>query len=391
MKKKICVVTGTRAEYGILKPLIDKLNKDKDLELQLIVTGSHLSPEFGMTYKFIEEDGYNIDEKIEILLSSDSSVGISKSMGLTLISLSESYERLKPDMLIILGDRYETFSAMAAASVAKIPVVHLHGGELTEGAFDDAFRHSMTKMAYLHFAATEEYRQRVIQLGEQPDRVFNLGALGVENVLNMNLSTKEELEKEFNIKLKNYIVVVFHPVTLEKNTSEDQFKDLLEVLDENKELSVVFIKGNADTDGRIINSMIDEYVEKNKKRAYSFISLPVEKYLSFLKNSKALVGNSSSGIAEVPSFKIGTINIGDRQKGRQCAESVIHCGAKKEEIREAFDKLNSEVFQKNLDKVKNPYEGENTSEKMVKIIKETLIKKEIDLKKKFYNIKVDNN
>lgn len=389
MKKKICVVTGTRAEYGILRPLIDKLNKDKDLELQLIVTGSHLSPEFGMTYKFIEEDGYKIDEKIEILLSSDSSVGISKSMGLTLISLSESYERLKPDMLIILGDRYETFSAMAAASVAKIPVIHLHGGELTEGAFDDAFRHSMTKMAYLHFAATEEYRQRIIQLGEQPDRVFNLGALGVENVLNMNLNTKKELEKEFNIKLKNYIVVVFHPVTLEKNTSEDQFKDLLEVLDENTELNVVFIKGNADTDGRVINSMIDGYIEKNKERAYSFTSLPVEKYLSFLKNSKALIGNSSSGILEVPSFKIGTINIGDRQKGRQCSKSVIHCGAKKAEIKEAFDKLNSEVFQKKLDKVKNPYEGKGTSKKMIEILKETLIKKEINLKKKFYNIKVE--
>lgn len=391
MKKKICVVTGTRAEYGILKPLIDKLNKDKDLDLQLIVTGSHLSPEFGMTYKFIEEDGYHIDEKIEILLSSDSSVGISKSMGLTLISFSESYERLKPDMVVILGDRYETFSAMAAASVAKIPVVHLHGGELTEGAFDDAFRHSMTKMAYLHFAATEEYRQRIIQLGEQPDRVFNLGALGVENVLNMNLNTKEELEKEFNVKLKNYIVVVFHPVTLEKNTSEDQFKDLLEVLDENKELSVVFIKGNADTDGRIINSMIDGYVEKNKERAYSFVSLPVEKYLSFLKNSKALIGNSSSGIAEVPSFKIGTINIGDRQKGRQSAKSIIHCRPNKEDVQKSFNKLFSNDFQEDLKKVKNPYEGENTSEKMIEIIKEILIKKEIDLKKKFYNIKVDNN
>lgn len=231
-KKKICVVTGTRAEYGLLRPIIKKIDENPDFKLQLIVTGMHLSPEFGLTYKNIESDGFQIDEKVEILLSSDTSVGVSKSMGLALISFSESYQRLNPDLIIILGDRYETFSAAAAASVGNIPLAHLHGGELTEGAFDDSFRHSMTKMSYLHFTSTEEYRKRVIQLGENPERVFNVGALGVENILNSDLLSKKELEKELNISLsKKYILIVFHPVTLENKTAKHNFKELLKVVD----------------------------------------------------------------------------------------------------------------------------------------------------------------
>jgi len=388
--KKVCVVTGTRAEYGILKPLIEKIVKDEDLNLQLVVTGSHLSPEFGLTYKHIEKDGYEIVEKIEILMSSDSEIGISKSMGLTLISFSEVYERLKPNIIVILGDRYETFSAIAAASVANIPVVHLHGGEITEGAFDDAFRHSMTKMSYLHFVATESYRKRVIQLGEAPERVFNFGALGVENVLNINFKTKEELEEIYSLNLKKeYIVVVFHPVTLERNSSETQVKDLLEIINKYQALNIIFIKGNADTDGRVINNLIDDFENINKERIKSFISLPIEDYLALVKYSKGFVGNSSSGVIEAPSFKIGSINIGDRQKGRITSESVIHCESNKIDIEKSFEKLFSNEFQDNLKTIKNPYEGENTSKKIVEKIKEFLFKEEINLKKKFYDIEFE--
>lgn len=377
--KKVCVVTGTRAEYGILRPLIDRLHKDNEIELQLVVTGMHLSPEFGLTYRNIEKDGYNINEKVEILLSSDTSIGISKSMGLTFISFSEVYERLKPDMVVILGDRYETFSAMATASVAKILIVHIHGGEITEGAFDDAFRHCMTKMAYLHFTSTEEYRERVIQLGEEPNRVFNVGAMGVENIMNLSLSNKEELENKLNIKLGNkYFVVVFHPVTLENNTGEEQIKELTKALEEFPEYNLIFIKGNSDTNGIAINSYIDDYV-KDKSNCYAFTSLSVEDYMSLLKNSNGLIGNSSSGIIEAPSLDIPTVNIGDRQKGRIRSESVIDCNSLSSQIEEAIKK----VLNKNWN-CKNPYENGDSSEKILVEIKKFL-SGNINLKKIFYD------
>ncbi|MBM7622973.1 UDP-N-acetylglucosamine 2-epimerase [Sporohalobacter salinus] len=386
---KVCVVTGTRAEYGILRPLMGKLEDSKELDLQLIVTGMHLSPEFGLTYKEIEEDGFKIDEKIEVLMSSDTHIGVSKSMGMTLISFSEAYERLQPDMIVILGDRYETFSAMTAATVANIPVAHLHGGEITEGAFDDSFRHSMTKMSYLHFTSTEEYRKRVIQLGESPQRVFNVGAMGVENALNLDLLSKQEVEDKLEIDLgEEYIVIVFHPVTLENNAAKSQIRELLSALDENDDLVKMFIKGNSDTEGRIINQEIDEYVQQNNN-SYAFTSLPIEYYLSLIKNSKALVGNSSSGIIEAPSFKIATINIGDRQKGRVKAESVIDCSPKKKDIREALGLINSKEFQTKLKYIDNPYGKGNASKKVIKTIEEFLLDKKIDLKKKFYDIELE--
>ena len=389
MKKKVCIVTGTRAEYGILRPLIEKLDKESSIELQIIATGMHLSPEFGLTYKNIEQDGYNITEKIEILLSSDSSVGVSKSMGLALISFAECYQRINPDLIIILGDRYETFSAMAAATVAKIPVAHLHGGEITEGAFDDSFRHSMTKMAYLHFTSAEEYSNRVIQLGENPDRVFNVGAMGVENVLKLKLSSRDELEKKLEIELKEgYFTVVFHPVTLENNSAEDQVNELMKALDEFKGKNIVFIKGNSDTNGRIINSAIDNYCINNSN-AFCFASLHIEDYMSLLKNSSCIIGNSSSGIIEAPSFKIATINIGDRQKGRIKAQSVIDCKPNAEEIVSAINIGIDNNFKNIFEKIENPYGNGETSEKIHKIIKEFLFDKEINLKKKFYNIKFE--
>jgi len=390
IEKKICVVTGTRSEYGLLRPLIQKIDKNPKFKLQLIATGMHLSPEFGLTYKNIESDGFKIDEKIEILLSSDTSISISKSMGLALISFSETYQRLNPDLIIILGDRYETFSATAAASVANIPVAHLYGGEITEGAFDDSFRHSITKMSYLHFTSTEEYKKRVIQLGEDPKRVFNVGALGVENILNLDLLSKNEIENELDISLSDkYLLIVFHPVTLENNTAEKNFKKLLKVLDKyDSNISKVFIKGNSDTDGRIINQLIDQYVNENNN-SYTFTSLTVENYLSLLKNCFVLVGNSSSGIVEAPSLKTPSINIGDRQKGRIKAESVFDCKNNEADILSTLKKVDNLFSNDKFENINNPYEKENISDEIIKVIEKALISNKIDLKKKFYDIEVE--
>lgn len=383
--KKICVITGTRAEYGLLKPIMDRIKNESSFDLQLIVTGMHLSPEFGLTYEEIEKDGFSIDEKIEILLSSDTNIGISKSMGLAMISFSEAYCRLKPDMIIVLGDRYEIFSATSVATVARIPVAHLYGGETTEGAIDEVFRHSITKMSYLHFTSTEKYRQRVVQLGEDPSRVFNVGAIGVENVKNIKLLNKEELENQLNFKFENYtILVTFHPVTLENNTSEEQFKNLLNAIDKFENLKVIFTKSNSDTDGRIINMMIDKYVKKNKHKAVGFTSMGQKRYLSTMKYVDAVVGNSSSGIVEAPSFNITTINIGDRQKGRIQANSILNCNPNTDEITKLLSSVLSKEYKK-MNNIDNPYGNGEVSQKIVEIIKVFLLDYKINMKKKFYD------
>ncbi len=307
-KRKICIVTGTRAEYGLLYWLMKEIEKDRDLELQLIATGMHLSPEFGLTYKEVEKD-FKIDKKIEILLSSDTAIGVSKSMGLAQISFTEAYEELKPDILVVLGDRYEIFSAVASAMIGNIPIAHLHGGETTEGAFDESIRHSITKMSHLHFTATDEYKNRVIQLGEHPSRVFNVGGLGIDNIKKLKLLSKDEFEASIDFKLnKKNILVTFHPVTLENSTAKEQFQILLDVVDELEDTHIIFTKANSDTDGRVINNMIDEYVKNHNDKAVCFTSLGQLRYLSALQYVDAMVGNSSSGLAEAPSFKIGTIN-----------------------------------------------------------------------------------
>lgn len=383
--KKVCIVTGTRAEYGLLKPVIDKVYRSNGLELQLAVTGMHLSTEFGLTYKEIEEDGYPITSKVEMLLGSDTPVGITKSMGVALIGFADCYDIHKPDIVVILGDRYEMLAAASAAMVAGIPIAHIHGGELTEGAIDDAIRHSITKMSQLHFTSTEEYRKRVIQLGEQPETVYHVGALGVENTKKVDLIDKEKLETALQFQFQDpTIVVTYHPVTLEGTTSERQFSALLNVIDRHKEISAIFTKANADADGRIINDMIDEFVVKNKERCRGYTSLGQKKYLSALKYCAAVVGNSSSGIIEAPSFGIPTVNIGDRQKGRICAESVISCGNRIEEIEEALGKALSSEFREQSKNVKNPYEGENTSGRIVDIVGKAL-DRGIRLKKGFYD------
>ncbi|WNL12634.1 UDP-N-acetylglucosamine 2-epimerase [Aliarcobacter cryaerophilus] len=385
--KKICVVTGTRAEYGLLYWLLKEIEADKDLELQLIATGMHLSPEFGLTYQTIEKE-FKINKKIEMLLSSDTSVGISKSMGLAQISFAESYDELKPDIVIVLGDRYEIFSATSAAMIAKIPIAHLHGGEATEGLIDEPIRHSITKMSHLHFAATEEYKNRVIQLGEHPSRVFNVGGMGIENIKRLKLLSKDEFEKsiEFKLNIKN-ILVTFHPVTLENSTAKEQFQQLLDAIDELEDTNIIFTKANSDTDGRVINQMIDEYVTKNSNKSIGFTSLGQLRYLSALQYVDAVVGNSSSGLAETPSFKIGTINIGDRQKGRIKASSVIDCEPNKDSILKSFEKLYSKEFQETLKTTINPYGDGCASKKIVEILKSVDLKN--ILKKSFYDLKVE--
>lgn len=385
MTKNICVVTATRAEYGLLKPLMDLINASNTLNLQLLITGAHLSPEFGLTYKLIEEDGFKIDEKVEMLLSSDSATGIVKSMGLGMTAFADSFERLKPTAIVILGDRYEMLAAASAASVFKIPIIHLHGGEITEGAYDDAFRHAITKLSHLHFTSTEEHRARVIQMGENPDFVYNVGAIGLDSVFNLPLLTKKELEQDLDFKFKKYnYQVTFHPETLSEVSSAEQFKILLDAIEEQEDSFFVFTKANADTDGRIINSMIDSFVRENPERSRAFTSLGNLRYLSLLVQCNAVIGNSSSGIIEAPSLKVATINIGDRQKGRMQAKSVVNTRVNLNELRKAFLKVKNEDFKAMLQEVENPYGSGQTAERIFEVLK-TISWKELVVKR-FYNL-----
>ncbi len=389
MKKIISILTATRAEYGLLKPIIAKLNTIDAFDVRIVATGAHLSTEFGLTYKEIEKDCFVIDKKIEILLSSDTPSSISKSMGLAMISFADYFENLNPDLLIVLGDRYETLAVVTTAMNHRIPIAHLYGGETTEGAIDESIRHAITKLSYLHFTSTDEYRNRVVQLGEHPNRVFNVGAIGIENILNEKLLQKEDLESELNISLsKPYAVVTFHPVTLENNSSEEQIKSLLEVCKEYNNLNFVFTKANADAEGRIINQFIDRYARENEN-IYAFTSLGMRRYLSVLKYCSMVIGNSSSGLLEAPSFGIPTINIGDRQKGRLQASSVINCKPTQGNIKQALDLALSDKFAQEAKKTVNPYGNGDTSNKVVEVIKEYVINNRIDLKKKFYDCEVE--
>lgn len=384
--KKIVIATATRAEYGLLAPIIKKFQNEPDIDVRVVVTGAHLSPEFGMTVKEIESDGVIIDKKIEILMSSDTSVGISKSMGLALISFAEYFDECKPDALMVLGDRYETLAIACAAMNARIPIIHLYGGEATEGAIDEAVRNAITKMSFLHFTSTEEYKHRVIQMGEAPDRVFCVGAMGVENAKNLSLLSKDVLEKKLGFTLGDaYAVLTFHPVTLENNTAEQQIKELLEAISKLPDITFLCTKANADANGRIINESIERYTYEYSN-IYLVDSLGAQGYLSAVKYAKFVIGNSSSGIIEVPSFKKPTINIGDRQLGRIQAGSIINCRPIKKEILSAIDKAMSYNFNNSLKNLKSPYGNGNTSEQIVTITKEYLLSEKFALKKKFYNI-----
>jgi len=385
--RNICIFTGSRAEYGLLRGVLQEIEAEPTLQLQILASGMHLSPEFGMTIQEIGADGFKPDETVEILLSSDTPTAICKSMGLALIGYGEALQRLKPDMMVVLGDRFETFCMAAAAQVCRVPLAHIHGGETTEGAIDEAFRHSITKMSYLHFASCEAYRQRIIQLGEAPDRVFNVGALGVENIRRMSLMGRSELAAAIGFNLeKPYFLVTFHPVTLGKDTSEGQFQSLLDALDAFPEFNVIFTKANADTDGRVINRLIDEYAERQPERCLAVASLGALRYLSAMKYATAVIGNSSSGIVETPSFKIPTVNIGDRQKGRVRAESVVDCEPSTVSIEAAIHKGISLEFHQLLENTKNPYEKAGTACEIVSTI--VAVNPTGLLKKKFYNIPI---
>lgn len=387
--KKIVILTATRAEYGLLKPIIEKLNIDEYFDMRLVVTGTHLVAEFGMTIQEIEADKIPIDKKIEILLSSDTSVALSKSMGLALISFSEYFEECKPDAIMVLGDRYETLAVCCAAMNARIPIFHLHGGETTEGAIDEAIRHSLTKMSYLHFTSTEAYRKRVIQMGESPNRVFNVGAMGVENALNTQCMSVKELEESIGFELgEMYAVGTFHPVTLETATAVKQTEELLAAIDKYKDIRYLFTRANSDTDGRSINRILVEYAKGNDN--FCLVdSLGMKRYLSALKYSLFVIGNSSSGLVEAPSFRIPTINIGDRQRGRIYGKTVIHCKPEWHAIVEAIHKAMDTSFRETIKDVGNPYGDGHTSEKIVDIIKDFFVNDRIDIKKKFCDFDFD--
>jgi GDP/UDP-N,N'-diacetylbacillosamine 2-epimerase (hydrolysing) len=373
-RRKVCVVTGTRAEYGLLRWVMQGIQDSDVLDLQLIVTGMHLSPEFGLTVQEIEADGFRIDRKVEMLLSSDTPVGITKSMGLAMIGFADSMAELQPDLLLVLGDRFETFAAASAALVARIPIAHCHGGELTEGAFDDALRHSITKMAYLHFVAAEEYRQRVIQMGEHPDRVFLVGGLGVDAIKRINLLSREELEATLDFKLgPRNLLITFHPVTLEHNTSAQQMGELLAALDELEDTNLIFTMPNADTDGRVLIQMIQDFCS-NRPYAKAFTSLGQLRYFSCIQHCDGVVGNSSSGLAEVPSFQKGTVNIGDRQKGRLRAASVIDCEPNREAIAAALQRLGEHDFCMGLTASINPYGYGSASDRIVFLIAQYMVR-----------------
>ena len=382
--KTICVITGTRAEYGLLRWVMEGIRQSPVLHLQLIATGMHLSPEFGLTYREIEADGFTIDRKVEMLLSSDTPVGVAKSMGLGMMGCADALAELQPDMVLMLGDRFELLAAASAAMVARIPIAHLHGGEATEALIDEPIRHSITKMAHLHFVAAEDYRRRVIQLGEQPDRVYLVGGLGIDNILRLNLLDRPALETalDFTLRERN-LLITFHPVTLEHNTSEAQMDELLAALSELHNTGLIFTMPNADTEGRVLFRKIQDFCATHPQ-ARAYTSLGQLRYLSCIQHVDGVIGNSSSGLAEVPSFKTGTINIGDRQRGRLRADSVIDCLPERESIRAALIRLFSPEFQALLPRVANPYGNGGASDAIVKVLEQ----RPLDdlLKKQFYDL-----
>ncbi|MGE5396107.1 MAG: UDP-N-acetylglucosamine 2-epimerase [Chitinophagales bacterium] len=366
VKRTVCVISGSRAEYGLLQPIMKEIKKDADLILQVVAAGMHLSPEFGLTYKKIEEDGFIIDEKVEMLLSTDTGVGTAKSIGLGVIGFADVFDRLKPDIVLLLGDRYEILAAAQAALILRIPVAHIAGGDSTEGAFDESIRHSITKMAHLHFVNNEVSAMRVRQLGENPDYIFNVGSPGIDTITRLDLLSRQELEQAlgFRFRSKNFLIT-FHPATLDQISSAQQLQEIFKAIDcLDLDLGVIFTHCNADPEGRIINLMIDDYVAEHS-RARAFSSLGQRLYLSTIAQVDAVVGNSSSGLYEVPSFKKPTVNIGSRQSGRIQASSIINCQPEAADIIKAIE----EAFMMDCSNCKNPYGDGNASSQIAAILK----------------------
>lgn len=381
--KKICVVSGSRSEYGLLYWLLKEINLNSKFKLQFIVTGSHLSKEFGETYKQIKLDGFKIDKKIEILKFGNTNLGISESIGFGIIQIAKSLKKLNPDILVILGDRYEILASAIAALINKIPIAHIHGGEITEGAFDDSIRHSITKMSHLHFTSLEVYRRRIIQLGENPNLVFNVGAIGMDVINKKILLNRKSIEKKINFKFKHKnILVTYHPATLEKNDTKKKFMNILKVLKKYPNVGIIFTKSNADPEGLLINKLIDKFVNENKN-SICLYSLGQTLYHSTLNQVDAAVGNSSSGIIEVPSYNIGTVNIGDRQKGREKPESVIDSDYSLVNLKKSIDYVLSDDLKYKIANYRNPYQRKNVSKNILKIISRNINKGLTQ--KKFYD------
>jgi UDP-N-acetylglucosamine 2-epimerase (non-hydrolysing)/GDP/UDP-N,N'-diacetylbacillosamine 2-epimerase (hydrolysing) len=384
--RKIAVFTGTRAEYGLLYWVLKGLEESLESELQLFVGGMHLSPEFGYTIDQIVKDGFKITEKLEFLLSSDSAVGVSKSMGLALISASEVLERNKPDLVVLLGDRFESMALAQAAMLACIPVAHIHGGETTEGLIDEAIRHSITKMSHIHFTATEDYRRRVIQLGEHPDSVFNYGAPGIDSILKLPLMERSKLSPSINFDVSSpYFMVTYHPVTLDKSGGLESLINLNAVLDLYPDHKCIITYPNADTHGRKLIEVLETYKNKYPDRVLLVQSLGQLRYLSLLKYSSAVIGNSSSGLIEAPTFNIPTVNIGNRQKGRITGETVIQCGESFEEIKQAVNKALTSEFTAICKRVNNPYGDGDSSKKIVSTMLTFPLENIVE--KSFYDLK----
>ena len=384
--RKICIITGSRAEYGSLYWLLKEIQEDVNLDLQVIATGTHLSPEFGLTYQIIENDGFPISAIVEMLLSSDTAVGLTKSLGLGVIGFADALANLEPDILLLLGDRYEILAAAQAAMIARIPIAHLHGGESTEGAIDEAIRHAITKMAHIHFVGAEAYRRRVIQLGEAPDRVYNFGAVQLDNIEKLNLLNKEEFEKSIEFKLGRInFLVTYHPVTLSQTSPDHAVMALLDALDQFPDAHIIFTGQNSDADGRIIGKLMSDYVARHPEKAKFYTNLGQLRYLSAIKYVDAVIGNSSSGLSEAPAMKKPTINIGNRQKGRLKAESVLDCQELKESIVYAIQTALSTDFQKKLPGIKSIYGMGNVAPRIKNVLKTISLKKV--LFKKFYDLK----
>lgn len=369
--RRVCIVTGTRAEYGLLYWLMREVQEDPELDLQIVATGMHLSPEFGLTYREIEEDGFEIDEKVEMLTSSDTPVGIAKSIGLGTIGFADALSRLDPDVLVLLGDRYEILSVAQAALVARIPIAHIHGGEVTEGAVDDSIRHAVTKMAHVHFTATQSFQRRVIQLGERPERVFNVGAPGLDYLRHLDLMDQEELELSLGFEFGNpTFLVTYHPATLQDRPPEESVDELLGALDRFPDARLIFTKANADAEGRLINQRIEEYVQKEGPRAELYDSLGQRRYLSALHHVDLVLGNSSSGLTEAPAIPVPTVNLGTRQDGRPRAESVIDSQEQVDEIVRSIQNALSDSFRECLEGGNSPYGDGKATPRICRHLKE---------------------
>lgn len=385
-KKKICIFTSSRSDYGSLLLLMKEIKKSKNFILQIVVSGTHLSKEFGMSYKIIDKDNFKINKKIKNTSSSDTYEAINKSAAILLLKLPNILKRLKPDILILVGDRYETLAAAYVAHISNIPIGHIGGGEVTVGATDDAFRHSITKMSSLHFVTRKEYKRRIIQLGENPKKIFFVGDTSQEHIKKTALLEKNIIKRKLRINfLEKNVLVTYHPVTLEKNTSKKQFSEILKALDRLKNTNIIFTYPNSDVDGRIIIKMINNFVKKNKNNSVAFKNLGHINFLSVLKNVDILIGNSSSGITDAPIFKVATIDIGDRQKGRIKPKSVIMCKPTKKEILNSIKKAYSSNFNKKIKKMKIASLKSKGTKEILKILKNELPIK--NLKKEFLDKK----